>query len=158
MARKANQFRNLKELEQYIKSHVPENIMQGRDVENLLKKEMHQAVYDVVYAFYEPETYERRGNRGGLADMRTMEITDALMKNDTFIMVFQNLSEGNDTLSEQYLTDTIEEGISKNWEKEGEWSQPRPFVYETAEAIRDNPKPLINAIKKACIKCGFKVK
>lgn len=158
LARKYNQFNNLKEIENYIKSHIPENILQSRDVENILKKEMRQAVYDVVYSAYEPEVYERRGESGGLADMRTMEITDAIMNGDTFTIIFQNLAEGNDTLDGQYLTDTIEEGIASNWEREGIWSLPRPFVYETAEAIRANPKPLINAVKKAIIKAGFKVK
>ena len=158
MARKANQFRNLKELEKYIKSHVPENIMQSKDVERLLKKQMYRAVYEVVYREYNPEYYERRGRHGGLADMRTMEITDAIINGNTFTMIFQNLAKGNDTLSGEYLTDTIEEGLEQNWETKGVWSEPRPFVYETAQAIKANPKPLINAVKKAFVKAGFKVK
>ena len=157
LARKANQFRNLKELERYIINNIPEKIMQSRDVENILKKEMYQAVYDVVYAVYEPE-YERRADNGGLSDMRTMEITDAIVKGKTFTMIFQNLAQGNDTLSGEYLTDTIEQGLEDNWETKGIWSKPRPFVYETAQAIKANPKPLINAVIKAFLKCGFKVK
>ena len=90
LARKANQFSNLKELEKYIKSHVPENIMQSKDVERLLKKQMYRAVYEIVYKKYTPHTYERRGRHGGLADMRTMEITDAIMKGNTFTMILYN--------------------------------------------------------------------
>ena len=158
LARKANQFRNLKELEKYIINNIPEKIMQSRDVENLLKKEMHQAVYDIVYAFYEPKTYERRADNGGLSDMRTMEITDAIVKGKTFTMIFQNLAEGNDTLDGELLTPTIINGIKDNWEREGVWSEPRDFVYETVNNIIANPKPLIDAVKKAFVKCGFKVK
>ena len=157
LTRKANQFRNLKELERYIINNIPEKIMQSRDVENLLKKEMHQAVYDVVYAVYEPE-YERRADNGGLSDMRTMEITDAIVNGKTFTMIFQNLAQGNDTLSGELLTPTIINGIKDNWETQGVWSEPRDFVYETINNIITNPKPLINAVKKAFVKCGFIVK
>ena len=157
MAKKANQFRSLKELEKYIANNVPDIIMRDRNVERVLKGTMQQSVYDVVYSHYIPHEYKRRGNNGGLRDTRTMEITEAIVKNGKFQMIFENLAEGNDTLQGQYLTDTIEEGIKSNWNKQGVWSEPRPFVKETMDRIIADPSHLINAVKKAFIKAGFKI-
>ena len=156
MAKKS--FRNLKELEKYLKDTIPNQIMSDGKVENVLRNSMRQSIQEVVYDVYLPEQYKRRGANGGLLDMNTMQITDVLMDGKNFKMVFENLAQGNDTLSDQYLTDTIEEGLEHNWQKKGVWSNPRPFVATTMERIKQNPKPLIEAIKSAFIKAGFKVK
>ena len=158
MAKKANQFRNLRELEKYIANNVPDIIMRDRNVERVLKGTMQQSVYDVVYGHYIPHQYKRRGNNGGLRDTRTMEITEAIIKNGKFQMIFENLAEGSDTLKGQYLSDTIIEGIEDNWQKKGVWSEPRDFISETMNRILADPSHLINAVKKAFIKAGFKVK
>ena len=158
MARKS--FRNLKELEKYVKDTIPNQIMKDGKVESLLKTSMRQAVQEVVYDVYLPEHYKRRGANGGLLDMNAMQITDVLMDGKNFKMIFENLAQGNDndTLSGDFLTDTIEEGLEHNWQKTGVWSQPRPFVATTMGRIKSNPKPLIDAIKSSFIKAGFKVK
>ena len=156
MARKS--FRNFKEIEKYLKDTIPNQIMSDGKVEDILKNSMRQAVQEVVYDAYLPEQYKRRGINGGLLDMNVMQITDVLMDGKNFKMIFENLAQGNDTLRGQYLTDTIEQGLEDNWQKTGVWSNPRPFVATTMDRIKQNPKPLIDAVKKAFIKAGFKVK
>lgn len=132
--------------------------MSDGKVENLLKSSMSQAVQEVVYDVYLPEHYKRRGANGGLLDMNTMQITDVLMDGKAFKMIFENLAKGQDSMKNGFIADTIEEGIADNWQKTGVWSNPRPFVRETMDRIKSNPKPLIEAVKSSFIKCGFKVK
>ena len=157
-------FRNLKELEKYLKDTIPNQIVKDGKVESLLKTSMRQAVQEVVYDVYTPKgsptrpPYQRRGANGGLLDERTMQITDVLMDGKNFKMIFENLTQGNDTLSGDFLVDTIEQGLEENWQKTGVWSKPRPFVATTMERIKSNPAPLIEAIKSSFIKQGFKVK
>ena len=158
MVKKANQFRNFKEIEKYIKNNVPNIIMRDRNLERVLKGTMHQSIYDVVYGHYVPHEYKRRRNNGGLGDARLMQITEAILDGNKFKIIFENLAQGNDSLSGQYLTDTIVEGIEDNWNKTGVWSEPRDFISETMSKIQADPKPLIEAVKKAFIKAGFKIK
>lgn len=158
MAKKAHQFNNLFALQKYIEANIPNTIMKNGNVERVLRGTMQQAVYDVVYSSYVPHEYQRRRQDGGLGDPRLMKITQAIVNNGKFHIIFENLAQGNDTLKGQYLTDTIEEGIEEFWQKQGEWSKPRPFVQETINRIKADPSHLINAVKKAFIQAGFQVK
>lgn len=156
MAKK--QFRNLKELQRYINLNVPDEIFKQGKLERQLKEAMLEAVERIVYEAYTPTTYDRRGSDGGLKDVDNMMITEAFFSGNNFKIIFENITKGNDTLSDEFLTRTIEEGIESNWQKTGEWSEPRPFMREMYENIMANPEPLIRAIKDAFIKVGFKVK
>jgi len=158
MAKKANQFRNLREIEKYLKDTIPNQIMSDGKVEDILRNSMRQAVQEVVYDAYLPEYYKRRGANGGLLDTDAMQITDVLMDGKNFKMIFENLAKGQDSMKNEFIADTIEEGIADNWQKTGVWSNPRPFVRETMNRIKSNPKPLIEAVKSSFINCGFKVK
>lgn len=141
-----------------MENNVPQHLVNDRNVERVLKGAMSQAVYETVYGHYIPHEYKRRRGQGGLGDTRLMQITDAILKDGKFHIIFQNLAKGNDTLNGEYLAETIENGIKENWEKTGVWSEPRPFIQDTYRKILENPQPLMDAVKKAFVKCGFKVK
>lgn len=165
MVKSANQFRNLRELEKYIKNNIPNTLLRDGNIERILKGTMQQSVYDVVYGSYVPQQYKRRRNNGGLADIRAMRITEAILDGNNFKLTFENLTRGNDTIKDRYLVDLIEIGADSYkskfgidaWESEGVWSEERPFVEETINRINANPKFLIDAIKKAFVKIGFRV-
>ena len=167
MVKKANQFRNLKELEKYVKNNVPNNISRSTKLERTLAGFMKQSVYNEVYMGYLPKDLEsRRWARGkGLGYEGNMRITDMKLEDSELQIVFENLTQGRDSLSGQYLTDTIEEGIRSNWDEPDltdvygrRPSDPRPFVAETANMIRKEPERVKEAVKKAFKEAGFKIK
>lgn len=156
------QFKSLKELTSHLKNNLPELILQSDEFKNVLQTTMRKAVEEVVYDAYLPSTYVRRYERGvdgGLNDVNVMQITDAFMRGDNFTVIFENLAKGDDSLRDEFLTDYIEEGIEDGWgNPNGEWSKPRPFVKETFENIKNNPRPIVNALKDAFRKAGYKVR
>jgi hypothetical protein len=154
------QFKNLKSLSNYLQDNLPNLILNDAKFLSVLQNEMRDAVYEVVYKHYTPTQYQRRKDNGGLSDINTMQITEAFFEGDNFIMLFENLAKGNDTLSDEYLTDYIEEGIPDEYLTygEGAWSEPRPFVEATYNAIKADPKPLVNALKDVFRKYGLKVR
>lgn len=152
-------FRSLKVLNAYMLKNLPDVLRDSMELERELSTIMAQAVVDVVYGAYDPHMYERRTNGESLSDPRSMAITDVIVESNGQVrVVFENLAKGADTLEDEFLVDTIEEGIEANWMKSGEWSKPRPFVSETAERIRQNPSTVVNAVKQGLREKGFTIK
>jgi len=164
------QFKDLNQLQRYLeRGDIINTIFRDKNIEKVLAKEMSKSVRDVVYARYTPKQYNRRGDDGGLSDMRNMHITKVEIVNGKVRILFENLTMGQthfspiyehdyDSMRGQFITDTIEDGISENWYRQGVWSNARPYVQKTIERIQANPTPLINAIKSAYRKIGFEVK
>lgn len=152
-------FKNLNDLEAYIKKNAMQVLARSSEIERVMSEVMVQAVVDVVYGHYSPSVYERRMDEGGLSDVRNYGITDFGINatGDVFI-TFENLTEGNDSMSGKYITDTIVEGRKEDWNKTGEWSEPRDFIGEAARRLRDNPSELINAFKNGLQSKGFNIK
>ena len=162
------QFKDLNHLQRYLENNANQ-IFKDKGIEKVLAKEMSKAVQDIVYRHYIPVEYLRRGNDGGLSDVRNMKITKVEVDNGKVRVLFENLTLGQghfspiyehdyDSLKGDFITDTIEDGISENWYRTGKWSEARPFVKTTIERIQANPLPLVNAIKSAYRKLGFEVR
>lgn len=162
------QFKDLNHLQRYFENNAKQ-IFKDKGIEKVLAKEMSKAVQDVVYRHYIPVEYLRRGNDGGLSDVRNMKITKVEVDNGKVRVLFENLTLGQghfspvyehdyDSLRGQFITDTIEDGITENWYRTGKWSEARPFIQITIQRIKANPLPLINAIKSAYRKLGFEIK
>lgn len=154
---------------QLLRGDIINKVFGDKKIETVLAKTMSQAVHDVVYRKYIPQEYKRRGNDGGLSDVRNMKITKVEVNNGKVRVLFENLTMGQshytpiyeqpvDSMYGQFITDTIEDGVSDNWYRQGKWSQARPFVQETIARIEANPTYLINAIKDSYRKLGFEVK
>lgn len=164
------QFKDLAQLQRYLqRDDIINTVFRDKNIEKVLAKEMSKAVRDVVYARYTPRKYVRRGDDGGLSDIRNMHITKVEVVGGKVRVLFENLTIGQthfspiyehdyDSMKGQFITDTIEDGISERWYKQGAWSNARPFVQITIERIQANPIPLINAIKGAYRKLGFEVR
>lgn len=162
------QFIDLNHLQRYLEKNANQ-IFKDKGIEKVLAKEMSKAVQDVVYRRYIPVEYIRRGNDGGLSDVRNMKITKVEVDNGKVRVLFENLTLGQghfspvyehdyDSLRGQFITDTIVDGIDENWYRTGKWSESRDFVKKTIEALRANPSHLIEAIKSAYKKAGFEIK
>lgn len=163
------QFKSLQEVENYLKSsEMVKSTLMNQNVKNILSKAMSKAVWDVVYKRYLPTEYKRRGNEGGLSDVRNMNFTKVDIKGNTIKILFENLTLGQthqivyelerDTADGQYITDIIVERQSPIWHRQGQWSESRDFVSATVASIKANPSALIGAIKDAYRKAGFTVK
>lgn len=164
------QVKDLNQLKRYLeRGDIINAVFKDKDIEKVLAKEMSKAVQDIVYRHYVPVEYLRRGNDGGLSDIRNMKITKVEVDNGKVRVLFENLTLGQghfspiyehdyDSLRGDFITDTIEDGLSENWYRTGKWSEARPFVQETLNRIKANPLPLIKAIKSAYRKLGFEVR
>ena len=171
------QFKSLKEIEEYMKSHEIRNrVFRDEGIRQVLAHEMSEAVHDVVYANYTPKSYQRRKDAGGLSSQANMYVTHVEIFIGDIVVFFENLTMGQrhdlpiydepiDSLDGQFITDTIVEGIKNNWyypEEKDKFdripSVPRDFITETIKNIKANPAPLIKAIKRAYKKVGFDIK
>lgn len=164
------QAKDLNHLQRYLtRGNIVNTVFKDKGIEKVLAKEMSKAVQDIVYRHYVPVEYLRRGNDGGLSDVRNMKITKVEVDNGKVRVLFENLTLGQghfspiyehdyDSLRGQFITDTIVDGISDNWYRSGKWSESRDFVKKTIESILDNPSYLTDAIKSAYRKAGFTVK
>lgn len=155
-------FENLSEIQKYLEQNTQEVLRNSMQLESYLAQKMSEAVIEHVYNVYDPKSYDRRGSdRLGLADMRNMSITDVSIQNGRVKVTFENLTMGNDGLSQEYTGDLIEfgEGYNgKHWGQTGEWSKPRPFSAKMAEEIIANPGTLIRMIELELKNAGFKVR
>lgn len=153
-------FKDLDSLLAYLQTNTAQALAKSAEVERIMSEVMSQAVVDVVYGSYTPTQYERRMDDGGLSDPRNMGITDyGIDGNGNVFIRFENLTEGEDSLQGKYITDTIVEGRKEDWNNpNGEWSEPRDFIAETAKRLRDNPTELINAFKSGLKSKGFSIR
>lgn len=152
-------FKDLNSLEAYLQKNIHQVMNRSAELERVLAETMSSSVFDVVYKAYEPQSYERRGDDGGLSDTRNMEIISVDVVNGGVQLVFENLTEGADSMSGKFITDTIVEGIKENWNHPGSpYSDPRDFVAETVRRLQANPTELVQAIKNGLTTKGFNVK
>lgn len=153
-------FKDLNSLEAYLQKNISQVLARSAEVERVMAEVMSQSVIDVVYGSYSPSQYDRRGDEDGLSDVRNMGITDfGINGNGDIFITFENLTEGADSMSGKYITDTIVEGRKEDWNNSnGVWSEPRDFIGETARRLQANPSELINAFKSGLLAKGFNVK
>lgn len=150
-------FKNLTELQEWLNKNVHQVMNRSAELERLLAEEMSQAVWDIVYSEHYPKVYERRGDIEGLSDVRNMQITSVETEGRRVKLTFENLTQGNDNMANEFITDMIVEGIKDKWNNpDGVWSEPRDFVRETARRLKENPEELAEVIKNGLAKKGIK--
>lgn len=153
-------FKNLKDIESYLQRNVHQVLKGSMELERVLANKMSEMVVRVVYDMYEPQEYERRGMNDGLSDPRNGIISDVIIEgNGRVRVIFENIASGADTLIDDMLVDTIEEGLKENWmSPNSPYADARPFMEETANSIRQNPSEVIGAIKSGLKSAGFIVR
>lgn len=151
-------FKNFDTMEAYLQKNITQILARNANIERIIAEAISQSVIDVVYAAYSPEYYERRMDDDGLSDVRNVVMSDFGFKDGRIFVAFENIAQGNDSMKGQFISETIENGIESNWRKAGEWSEPRPFMKETAIRLNQNPTPLIEALKTALSAKGFVIR
>lgn len=156
---------NLKQIQAHVKRNLHSIAKESMELERELAEIMSAVVIQRVYEAYTPQTQEvldmRREDTGlGLSDTRNMIVSDVRIESSGIRVIFENIAEGRDTMSSDgMLVDAFENPSgSGNWSSQGEWSEGRSFISETAERIRQNPEPVLEAIRLGLKQKGFTVK
>ena len=133
---------------------------EGSELQQEIAYLMKEAVEIAVYEPYEPSEYERRGDSGGLSDPDNLKLVSAKsISNRVISLVFENMTKGgHDAYYQEYIADTIVNGIESHWKRQGAWSEPRDFVSELTRLVNTRKSEINNAIKKDLRNLGYKVR
>lgn len=124
---------------------------------------MREVIQDNVYAAFTPEEYQRRGDDGGFSDTDNMVFTDVQTSGNKVNLTFENITEGNDSMSGKRLDELFENGNGV-WDKvvvdnQGRVNtEPREFIEDTVNELNRKKDKLLNATKKDLKSKGFNVK
>ena len=150
---------NLQELRSEIMKKV--NISLKEYVGEKVKEVMLEHIETDVYNAYEPKTYLRRGNNGGLSDPDNIvvqrEYDGAISIENVTVgreFYFQDREPIRSNNADRPLTPIIETGKGYDY-----WSKafPRPFVNNTVDEIVQE-KIIENTLKEGLKKQGLEVK
>lgn len=151
-------FNNLNSLEKALTGIVLDAVGSDDQLRKIIGQEESKKVESEVYNKYNPVAYKRRGLTDGLADPDNIERTGIASSGNKIQLIYENTTEGADTLKGEELTDTIEEGIKDNWANpDGVWSEPRPFIEPTIDSLRNDNK-LRNGLVSILKRSGLDVK
>jgi hypothetical protein len=81
--------KNMNELAKMLEKHIESAL--NKEVAKTVKEEMSQVIKDETYTAYEPASYERREDDGGLSDIRNMTTTTV----DNTTISIKNETKGN---------------------------------------------------------------
>ena len=148
-----------------LQNKIANDLFFSSNVQDQIAETMHEKIISNVYDAFTPTEYKRRGNDEGFSDMNNMQFTSVDVSNGAVRFVFENTTEGNDSMSGQELTDMFEQGIKGNWynpdvmDNQGRInSSPRPFIDDTISELNQNKAQLQESLKKDLAKLGFKIK
>ena len=156
---------NPRQLEGLITNKLANELFFQSNIQDKIAEAMHDKIISNVYDAFEPEQYQRRANSGGFSDMNNMEFTSVDVSNGQVRFIFENTTEGNDSMSGQELTEMFETGDRDSWDnpdvydKHGRLnSKARPFIEDTVKQLNDNKGELAEALKQDLRRLGFEVK
>ena len=158
-------IKNKKDLEGFIANQIANNLFFSSNLQDKTAEIMQENIIKNVYDKFTPEEYERRGNDEGFSDMDNMEFTSVNIENGNVRFVFENTTEGNDSMDGRELTDMFESGDKSAWDNpnvrdnQGRInSDPRPFIQSTMDDMNARKSELVDAVKKDMRGLGFNVK
>lgn len=159
-------IKNPKQLEGYVINKLANELFFSSNLQDAMAETMQEVIIKNVYDAYTPDNPNaRRGNNEGFADMDNMEFTSVDVSNGAVRLVFENITEGKDSMKGQEMTDSFEQGIKGDWvnpnatDAQGRVvSDARPFIDSTAEQLNKDKGKLVDALKKDLRKLGFEVK
>ncbi len=162
-------IKNMAELNKHINKILVDSLNKENNlVANEIKYTEAEMVEQEVYAKYapdngEPFVYQRRGDKGGLADVSNMEHTAQKSKGKVSMNV-RNMTPPNPKFNDNQLkdgevADLVENGDGANGLNysypDGSYADARPFQSETVEELKNNKK-LRDALKIELRKKGIK--
>ena len=158
-------IKNAKDLEGFLANTIANNLFFKSNLQDKAAEIMQERIIENVYNAYEPTEYERRGNDEGFSDMNNMQFTSVDVKNGNVRFVFENTTEGNDSMSGEEMTETFEKGLRDNWlypDATDEYgrvvSAPRPFIDDSINDMNSRKGELIDAVRKDLRNLGFDAK
>lgn len=132
-------YNDLKSMEKALTQQILSDTGKNDKLQKIIAKTVSNKAQTEVYDKFTPYYYQRRGIKGGLADPDNVERTSIGSSGNQIKLVYENTTEGVDTLQEQSLTDVIEEGRKEAWSNpEGVWSLPRPFIEPAIQELKDS--------------------
>lgn len=133
------QYSDLKSLEKALTQQLTQDIGSNDKFQKAIGKKVSDSALTEVYDKFTPYYYQRRGKKGGLADPENVERMSIESSGNQIKLVYENTTEGVDTLQGQSLTDVIEEGKKDAWANPaGVWSDPRPFIEPAIQDLQDS--------------------
>jgi len=126
------------------------NIALKNEVKDVVVSKLKEHMQKDVYATYTPHEYQRRMDDGGLIDPKNIEHT----VNENMLRVYPTAPiEGpripgyEPAPGKTNLAKIIERGARNPWNRKSyRWTKPRPFVKNTQEELRKNPRPIVEAL------------
>lgn len=158
-------IKNPKQLEGYLANKLANELFFSSNLQDVMAETMQEVIVKNVYGGYDPKNPDtRRGNDDGFSDVDNMQFTSVDVSNGKVSYIFENTTEGKDSLKGQELADTFEEGIKGNWynpnltdDKGRVVSDARSFIEDTTKELLESGK-LVEALKKDLSRLGIKIK
>ena len=156
-------FKNLNELRKHLQQKIDKTLISK--VADTIREAEHKNIDETVYDAYDPHVYQRRGDNGGIGDMRNMKAE--LVEDGKLIVT--NETKPNDNYNHSMpssapLAEVIEFGHGYNGyqydyppSNETPCGQPRPFIKNTYEELK-NTGNHVDALKKGLRKQGILTK
>jgi hypothetical protein len=142
-------FNNLNDLQKYIQQQASKVLK--TDVAQVATQEMSDTIKEVEYPKYEPKTYVRQMDEGGLSDVRNMQVE---VIDDNTIQITNERMDGSRDVAEIFAT-----GIGYSWKNSEIYHLqpfPRDFYADTVERLKQNQKH-VDAFKQGMARLGIKI-
>lgn len=155
-------FKSMNDIKKYIQAKVNESLL--NDVVPAVREVMIDQIDKTVYdAYKQPEVYERRndGNElrnensiGGYVLNNTLEVYNAAPANPD---IYERGGKYESQNAGEYLAPIIEYGEGYDFPSEEAYNEPRPFVSNTREQLKEE-KQHVTALKNGLKSKGLNVK
>ena len=160
------QIKNAKQLEKFLANKMANELYFSSNLQDATAEVMQENIIENVYDAYSPQNPSaRRGNDDGFSDMNNMEFTSVDVRGGKVEFVFENITEGGDSMKGNEMAETFEKGIRESWvnpnatDSQGRVvSDARPFIQDTIDSMNANKGKLADALKKDLRNLGFKVR
>lgn len=142
------------------KLHPKVNDALAKEVFEAVKDEESSAIYETVYKVYTPKMYQRRFDRGGMADPENIK---GVVKDGKLHVV--NVTQPNDVKPSYSINKNLPELIEygdgyKGYHYDfggGVYTIPRPFTKKTIEHLQEN-KTHVDALRSGLKRRGVRFK
>lgn len=156
--RQSKKYKSLAQLNLVVFHAMQDMIV--NDLEPYLKRRLQDKIEEIVYESYTPRVYQRRGEYGGLKDMRLMEsvtLNSAPMGGILQRLITQKTLLSSPTKGSNILAPRIqeEEGFAGD---PATGMPPRPYLEYLEKEIETNPSGVNNIIRKGFSRHGITVR
>jgi len=151
-------YNSLNDIQKNLAYDILNKATQSDTLRQIIAQKESKNVEKHVYQAYKAKEYDNRGLSGGLADPDNVELVSAGSNGVGVKLVYENTTEGVDTLRGEELADTIIEGKAENFANpNGDWAESRDFITPTIEELKQG-NDLRNGLIDLLRQSGYQVK